>query len=481
MQTSNMNSFVYHNPQNTCNLNNTLFVGNLHASLQEIDLIQVFRPFGRIVECCKKWLHFGFVKFTTEEEACHAYVTLNGFRLKGRPMRLEFQNRTKKARIKAILAQASLQATTNSLYCTEMPSFNINNDYTNFMDERSANLMPNSFTNNYCFQQNNFSLSQMSEQTAGAVEKKDAFDFTFFNPEELIKFATETEPEREAPVEIKCELADFDYNDFKKPTNVFEKVSKFIEGKDYLCTSEELFWQFPKSSPSLSPNHDISSSLSCDSGCRSASFSNEEDSGMCSLKINVNNVTSLNNNNSNNSNSQLDKNKKMDYMTCNFVSQEVTISEHLEFTCSKNVEKSNDLNINEHVLKNENDEHDQDDEDDSVSNCDTSDDASEIPADSDCLNDLDFMDEANLQSDCNIVEFNEINRYNQVIEKDGTLMRKKLEHGIYCSVNRTFSLFIEPHDVLKYLEPDEFREYSLFPSEIQTAEMLMLKNQLFMV
>jgi hypothetical protein len=98
----------------TCNLNNTLFVGNLHASLQEIDLIQVFRPFGRIVECCKKWLHFGFVKFTTEDEACHAYVTLNGFRLKGRPMRLEFQNRTKKARIKAILAQAALQANTGS-------------------------------------------------------------------------------------------------------------------------------------------------------------------------------------------------------------------------------------------------------------------------------------------------------------------------------------------------------------------------------
>lgn len=80
----------------TCSLNNTLFVGNLHASLQEVDLIQVFRPFGRIVECCKKWLHFGFVKFMSEEEACHAYVTLNGFRLKGRPMRLEFQNRTKK-------------------------------------------------------------------------------------------------------------------------------------------------------------------------------------------------------------------------------------------------------------------------------------------------------------------------------------------------------------------------------------------------
>ena len=77
------NSSLPHLQTTTCSLNNTLFVGNLHASLQEIDLIQVFRPFGHIVECCKKWLHFGFVKFTTEEEACHAYVTLNGFRLKG--------------------------------------------------------------------------------------------------------------------------------------------------------------------------------------------------------------------------------------------------------------------------------------------------------------------------------------------------------------------------------------------------------------
>ena len=96
---NNLNAQLYQSVQTTCNLNNTLFVGNLHASLQEIDLIQVFRPFGRIVECCKKWLHFGFVKFTTEEEACHANVTLNGFRLKGRPMRLEFQNRTKKVHI----------------------------------------------------------------------------------------------------------------------------------------------------------------------------------------------------------------------------------------------------------------------------------------------------------------------------------------------------------------------------------------------
>ena len=32
----------------------TLFVGNLHASLEESDLLNVFKPFGNVVECCKK-------------------------------------------------------------------------------------------------------------------------------------------------------------------------------------------------------------------------------------------------------------------------------------------------------------------------------------------------------------------------------------------------------------------------------------------
>jgi RNA recognition motif-containing protein len=32
----------------------TLFVGNLHVSLEENDLLNVFKPFGTVVECCKK-------------------------------------------------------------------------------------------------------------------------------------------------------------------------------------------------------------------------------------------------------------------------------------------------------------------------------------------------------------------------------------------------------------------------------------------
>lgn len=71
----------------------TLFVGNLHASLEENDLLDIFRPFGRIVECCKRWCHYGFIQFATEDEAKLAFNNLNGSKVRGRPMRIEFQRK----------------------------------------------------------------------------------------------------------------------------------------------------------------------------------------------------------------------------------------------------------------------------------------------------------------------------------------------------------------------------------------------------
>lgn len=71
----------------------TLFVGNLHASLEENDLLELFKPFGRIIECCKRWCHYGFIQFAVEEEAQLAYNSLNGSKLRGRPMRIEFQRK----------------------------------------------------------------------------------------------------------------------------------------------------------------------------------------------------------------------------------------------------------------------------------------------------------------------------------------------------------------------------------------------------
>jgi RNA recognition motif-containing protein len=71
----------------------TLFVGNLHASLEENDLLEIFKPFGVIVECCKRWCHYGFIQFAAEGEAQLAYNSLNGSKLRGRPMRIEFQRK----------------------------------------------------------------------------------------------------------------------------------------------------------------------------------------------------------------------------------------------------------------------------------------------------------------------------------------------------------------------------------------------------
>jgi len=471
----------------TCNLNNTLFVGNLHASLQEIDLIQVFRPFGRIVECCKKWLHFGFVKFTTEDEACHAYVTLNGFRLKGRPMRLEFQNRTKKARIKAILAQAALQATTgnfqlgneatlaypNSVYDeSQQASLNqsskLNNGF--FQSAGGANMTssnplthnPNEFNSFYTKSSSESSASTMSQATPAP----NSLDNHFFNPDQLIKFANSVDESKDFTSCLNFDFIDSNFCDFKESDRLFLNDFKEsqISCKDQKLSnsSEEIIVTLTKKtlSPSHSPTHD-SLSVSSDSGCRSASFLNDEDSAIASLKSVEFTHYHLQSQSSSDKMTNQNADLKLD---------ECTISEQINFTCSNSSPVKEEINLNVSI-----NEEDEDEEDECNTSCDTSDDASEIPTDSDCLNDLDLIDE-NLDI-CN--DFVELSRFNQVMEKDGSIVRKKLDYGIYKSVNQTLSLFIEPHDVLKQLEPSEYDEYVLFPNEVDPY-LVIDQNQFYL-
>lgn len=146
-------------------------------------------------------------------------------------------------------------------------------------------------------------------------------------------------------------------------------------------------------------------------------------------------------------------------------------------------------------MKSESDDENNDDDD-----CDTSEDASDIPdenlsttssADESDFNDLDFdelaaenkpsEEEDDDQEVDELLKFVSnpmemcksepsltmiapiVPQFNfQVIDEDGTVLRKQLNSGIYKSVNQTMSLFIEPHDVLKRV--DEFDEYSLFPN-----------------
>jgi len=420
----------------TCSLNNTLFVGNLHASLQEIDLVQVFRPFGRIVECCKKWLHFGFVKFTSEEEACHAYVTLNGFRLKGRPMRLEFQNRTKKARIKAILAQAALQASTNTLNCNTDP-----------IESSLANLGLSTFLN-----ENNAPANTQFSGNLKNIEQ--ANDCSFFDSDQLIKFAnsvdntTESEPKKLESFGETQEL-----NEKTDSLNMNFSFNDKMLGKDMIeNTQEDQMTSSIKKhiSPSESPLHEFSCSLSSsDSGCRStASFLAEEDSGIASLQTTKSSFTA----------SYLTI-SKVKHDSCLTEENLSSFNEELSKKNAKNTVVDNDENT-EIISENDIDEDERD------TDSDTSDDASDIP-DSECLDDLASLED--LEDPYNM-EHTTAQIFNQVMEKDGTILRKKLDFGIYRSINKTLSLFIEPQDVLKKLNHDEYEEYSLFPNGFNNVD-----------
>lgn len=419
----------------TCSLNNTLFVGNLHASLQEIDLVQVFRPFGRIVECCKKWLHFGFVKFTSEEEACHAYVTLNGFRLKGRPMRLEFQNRTKKARIKAILAQAALQASTNTLNCNtdQIESSMANLGFSNFLNENVNSSAPN------------------SQLTSAFKPSEAGNDCSFFDSDQLIKFANSVDTTAESePNKLEIFGETQELNEKADSLNMNFSFNEKLLGKDLIESSQDdqMTSSIKKHiSPSESPHHEFSCSLSSsDSGCRStASFLAEEDSGIASLQTTKSSFTA--------SCLTISKVKHDSCLT------EENLSSFNEELSKNSIKKASKTAVE---VENENTEVLSDrDTDDS----DTSDDASDIP-DSECLDDLASLED--LEDPYTVEQTTHI--FNQVMEKDGSILRKKLDYGIYRSINKTLSLFIEPHDVLKKVDTNDYEEYSLFPNGINHVD-----------
>lgn len=110
----------------------TLFVGNLHASLEENDLLEIFKPYGRIVECCKRWCHYGFIQFATEDEAKLAFTNLNGSKVRGRPMRIEFQRK------KLRNIQALIEAEAESKILQNQNNF----DFPYFSYSNSENVNP---------------------------------------------------------------------------------------------------------------------------------------------------------------------------------------------------------------------------------------------------------------------------------------------------------------------------------------------------
>lgn len=130
-------------------ISKTLFVGNLHASLEENDLLNVFKPYGNIVECCKKWCHYGFIQFSSEEEAKLAYTNLNGSKLRGRHMRIEFQ----KKKIKNLPSLDENQFR-SSLFHSENLIEMLDENYGSCDDLLRLILASNSMDSESCFKKN---------------------------------------------------------------------------------------------------------------------------------------------------------------------------------------------------------------------------------------------------------------------------------------------------------------------------------------
>ena len=301
-----------------------------------------------------------------------------------------------KARIKAILAQASMQANSNGI--------------------SGADVLESSFANLGLAGLLSDNVMNTPFHLTGTKTEPISNDCSFFDPEQIIKFCDSDSESKSALTDLN--IFDLGFND---------KLS------DSGQSSEEGYLN-RKSPGSESPNHDFSCSLSSssDSGCRSHSFSVEEDSGIHSLHSKASNITV----------SKLkEHNRQMDKLQ--------NICEN-----ANNDDDEDDDNLSD------------DDDDDGVDDdCDTSDDASDIPSDTESLADLD-LDENFLLDECNDQQVI-VDKFIQILEKDGSVVRKKIDYGIYCSVNESRTLFIEPHDVLKPMANHEYEQYNLFPSRTE--------------
>jgi RNA recognition motif-containing protein len=72
--------------QTTCKL----FVGNLATHTTSTNLQTIFHTHGQIIECVKVRERYGFVRFSSNEEAQRALNACNGLQLNGYPMIVEY-------------------------------------------------------------------------------------------------------------------------------------------------------------------------------------------------------------------------------------------------------------------------------------------------------------------------------------------------------------------------------------------------------
>ena len=104
--------------QATCKL----FVGNLATHTTSTHLQSIFHIYGQIIECVKVRERYGFVRFSTNDEAQRALNACNGLQLNGYPMIVEYAQNE-------ILISPKSPHTSNRYYTKKIvTSTTINND-----------------------------------------------------------------------------------------------------------------------------------------------------------------------------------------------------------------------------------------------------------------------------------------------------------------------------------------------------------------
>jgi RNA recognition motif-containing protein len=118
-----------------------LFVGNLATHTTSSHLQTIFHTYGQIIECVKVRERYGFVRFSTNDEAQRALTACNGLQLNGYPMIVEYAQNE-------ILISPKSPHTTTCRYQSRKIPISINNDDIPVLKYASSTLNPDasSFT-----------------------------------------------------------------------------------------------------------------------------------------------------------------------------------------------------------------------------------------------------------------------------------------------------------------------------------------------
>ncbi|KAK8838169.1 hypothetical protein M9Y10_035585 [Tritrichomonas musculus] len=107
----------FHSPMNE---ENAIFISNLDQSVEQKELMEIFKPFGDIVLCHidenkkKEQTNIAFIEFSHEKEAENAISKMNGDKIKGNQIKVQKYLRAEAATKEIKLENSYLNASTSS-------------------------------------------------------------------------------------------------------------------------------------------------------------------------------------------------------------------------------------------------------------------------------------------------------------------------------------------------------------------------------